>query len=428
MKGSIRKRIGFSAAGLLLVFILIGFGISYGSILLIGSHYQQSAADAAVDFAELLIDADKARECFITRSRSADYDTVQSKLKVYQERHADILRRISLVSFGNSGGSYIYDTGGETLGTKLEYDIYTASIKPELINGRNTLSNQNGGILTVYRPVRTVDNALCGYLIVELEPSTGSEQLVTVVSIFAVLLVVGFGFVMWLISFLRRVLFQPIQQITDAAVYLSGDDSASGGKDASVMLKTKRTDEIGQLSAVLQKIFFDMNTNTEHLSQALYDANHDGMTKHLNKRCYHSMEETFRNCNPVCVVYFDVNNLKLMNDTLGHESGDYVITQAAEYIRELLSEGDYCFRMGGDEFLVVMTSCSFRAADKLLERLDQDAPHILSREEDSVKCALSYGLAIATGERTYDEALTEAEENMYQKKTELKELLHMPER
>ncbi len=428
MKGSIRKRIGFSAAGILFGFVLISFVFTCFGVKKISARYQADASASAIDFAMLTINADKAKECFLTRIRTSEYEETLGKLTVYQERHSSVVRRISLVSFSNSAGSYIYDTGGEGLGKRLEYDDYTESIKPELINGRNTLTHEAQEIMTVYQPVRTVDDALCGYLIIEFEPPAESAFMLHLFTLFGVLLVLGLGFAMWIVGYLNSKLFQPIRQITDAAVYLSGDDSASEGKDASVMLKTKRTDEIGRLSTVLQKIFFDMNTGAEHLSQALYDANHDGMTQHLNKRCYHSMEETFRSCNPICAVYFDVNNLKLMNDTLGHESGDYVIKQAADYIRELMGDGDYCFRMGGDEFLLVMTSGSFRAAEKLIERLDSDAPYILSREEDSIKCALSYGMSVSAGERTYEEVLAEAEENMYLKKTELKELLQMPER
>ena len=429
MKESLRKRIGFSAAALLLGFILVSLLFTCGCIRLISVRYQDNATIAAVDFAALTIDADKAKECFLTRNQSTEYDLVLNKLCTYQQNHSDVVRRFSLVSFSNSSGSYIYDTGGEKLGAHLEYDDFTTSNKPELINGRNALTNDTiTGARIVYTPIRTVDDTLCGYLITELEPASDVYVFICIAVVFSVLFIIAIGFVMWMIGFLNRQLFRPIQKITDAAVYLSGDDTAAEGKDASVMLKTKRTDEIGRLSTVLQKIFFDMNTGAEHLSQALYDANHDGMTQHLNKRCYHSMEESFRNCDPICVIYFDVNNLKLMNDTLGHENGDYVIKQAADYIRELMGEGDYCFRMGGDEFLLVMTSCSFRAVDKLMERLDNDAPYILSHEEDSIKCALSYGFAFSDGDRSYEEILAEAEENMYQKKTELKELLQMPER
>ena len=117
-----------------------------------------------------------------------------------------------------------------------------------------------------------------------------------------------------------------------------------------------------------------------------------------------------------------------MNDTLGHESGDYVIKQAADYIRSFLGSGDYCFRMGGDEFLIVMTKCTFRSIDKIVDKLTKDEPYILNRPEDSIKCSLSYGFAYSNSENNYDELLTQAEENMYAKKAEIKKKLNMPER
>lgn len=416
------------AAGVLVLFVFISFVVSYECARRVSAMYQDAVADAALDFAQLTINADQAKEYFTTRNKTENDTAVQNKLKAYQQHNRKTIARLSLVSFSNTDGSYIYDSNGSILGERLEYDDFTSTVKAELINGRNAIRHQENGTLTVYHPIRTVDDHLCGFIIVALQPPLEYAYLPHFLIAFAGMVLLGIVFTFLLSATLERRLFRPIKRITDSAVYLSGDDSVQEGKDASVMFDTSRKDEIGQLSAALQKIFFDMNTGAEHLSQALFDANHDGMTQTLNKRCYHSMEETFRTCDPICVIYFDVNNLKLMNDTLGHENGDRVIKRAAEYIRGFLGQGDYCFRMGGDEFLLVMTACTYRSADQVLTRLDKDAPYILSRESDSVKCALSYGCAFGTGAGSFDEALTEAEENMYAKKAELKALLQMPER
>ncbi|MBR4626965.1 MAG: sensor domain-containing diguanylate cyclase [Ruminococcus sp.] len=428
MSGSIKKSIAVSTALLLFLFVIIGFGASYIAIRHIDSRYQDASVQAALDFAELTIDADAAKECFSTRNRTEDYFTVQNKISEYQKNNSSIISRISLVSFSNSSGYFIYDSSGAELGSKLDYNDQTSASKAELINGRSSLEYKEKGYITAMRPVRTVDDTLCGYIIVKIKRPYGSRHFMFIGGVVAGILIISVAFVFIISAMLNRRIFKPIKQITDSAVYLSGDDSASEGKDASVMFDTKRKDEIGRLSSALQKIFFDMNTGAKHLSQALYDANHDGMTQHLNKRCYHSMEETFRSSEQLCVVYFDVNNLKLMNDTNGHESGDFVIKRAADYIRGFLGQGDYCFRMGGDEFLIVMTERSFRDLDSMMEKLSKDSPYILSRESDSIKCSLSYGCAFAKGEFSYDELLAEAEENMYRNKTELKKLLQMPDR
>lgn len=428
MSGSVKKRIGFSSVIVLVIFVIILFSVSCLIVRMTGLKYQSTIASESLDMAELTINADLAKETFNTRTLSDEYTSVKNKLFSYQKRNKSDIKRISLVSFSNTSGSYIYDTDGAELGSKLEYDDYTSSIKAELINGRKSLTYSKKGVLRYYRPLRTVDDNLCGYIIVELEKPYEYRYIPVAAGILAGMLILCGVFVVILITSLNRRVFRPIRQITNSAVYLSGDDKASDGKDASVFFDTNRKDEIGQLSTALQKILFEMNSSNENLSQALFDANHDGMTHMLNKRCYHSMEEMFRNGENIGLIYFDVNNLKLMNDTLGHESGDNVITSAAEYIRTFMGPNDHCFRMGGDEFLMVMTNCSFRSIDAIIDKLEKDSPKILSKPEESIKCALSYGYAYAKGKYSYDELVAEAEENMYEKKTALKKQMNMPDR
>lgn len=428
MSGSMKKRIALTVSVILVLFVLISFSAAYYCIKKIGIRYQETVVSAAMDFAELTIDPDAAKECFTTRNRTDEYISIQNKFSEYQNSNSNVISRISLVSFSNSSGGYIYDSAGQALGSKLEYDKHTSAVRAELINGRNSLEYTDNGALVALRPVRTVDDTLCGYIIVELEGPFERMYLRYIIAVYGGILILSIVFAIVVTVVLDRKIFRPIKRITDSAVYLSGDDSVSEGKDASIIFNIRRNDEIGRLSEALQKIFFDMNSGAEHLSQALYDANHDGMTQHLNKRCYHSMEETFKSCDRICLIYFDVNNLKLMNDTNGHESGDYVIKRSADYIRGFVSHGDYCFRMGGDEFLLVMTERSLRDVDRIVDKLEKDSPLILSRENDSVKCSLSYGFSFAQGEFVYDELLAEAEENMYKKKAELKKLLQMPDR
>lgn len=431
MSRSLKKSVGFFAAAILVLFVIISFVFSYCCVRIIGNKYCERAASSALDFSALTINADNARSSLKTRIKSDDYDSVQNKIAAYQRNNSDIISRISLVSFSNAAGSYIYDSGGQTLGSRLDYTDFTTSVKAELINGRNPISNNVKGRLTVYRPLRTVDDNLCGIVIVELNKPYEMQLLPVIAGVFAALLLLGLVFVLILVIHLKKQVFVPLRKITDYIGSIRSADSTGNNEnssDASTIFYSNRDDEIGQLCTALKGLLGNLDTGEKSLNQALYDANHDGMTQHWNKRFYHSMEESFRKCASICFIYFDVNNLKLMNDTLGHESGDFVIKRAADYIREFLGEGDYCFRMGGDEFLIVMTTGDVRRLDKTIDKLNKDSPYILSRKSDSVKCSLSYGFSYAKGIFSYDAKLSEAEENMYAKKTELKKLLQMPER
>ncbi len=68
---------------------------------------------------------------------------------------------------------------------------------------------------------------------------------------------------------------------------------------------------------------------------------------------------------PIGIIQFDVNNLKSMNDNFGHERGDELIKLTADGLRNSFQRFGRCYRMGGDEFLVVLTGNDPEADDKM---------------------------------------------------------------
>ena len=424
MTKSIQKGIRRSVVTVFLLFLCIIMIVVLFSMMQFSRRCREQTANAVSEAAAMIIDADSAKIYITLRQTDDAYRTVQRRLSRYAESSGEAVSRISLVSFSNTAGSYIYDTGGSSFGSKLEYDEYLLSEQAELLNGRSTWSTQQGEKLVIFRPVRTADDRLTGYLICELKDTQQKSLLLYSAGLCLTLLITGILCIILILHRFKKQVFIPLRQFTDAATDFSGQtetipaDIFGDGKD----------NEISRLGSAIRKMLIDIENGAQNLSKAVYDANHDSMTEVYNKGAYAAMEQRFRECGSVCVIYFDVNNLKLMNDTFGHEKGDYVICQAANYIRSFLTPADYCFRMGGDEFLLVMTECSYRTIDALVTRLNADCPHILSEPSDSVQCALSYGYAYAKGEYQFDALLAEAEKQMYTKKTELKSLMHMPER
>lgn len=428
MQKSIRNNMSTAFTLIMALFVVFCFLLTFIVLRGLNLRQQKYMANAALDFSSITIDADVARDILATRIPAVSYTETQYKLSQYQRDNADPVTRISLISFSNSGGTYIYDTNGAYLGDKLEYDSYNDRLKVELINGRNEMMVKKGGYNIYYRPIRTVDDMLTGYVVVELRDTFVSQYLPLIAGIYAAVLLFGIILSRLIVRYIDRKLFAPMSEMTETLKSFAEKTSETDVMEYSALLNSTRRDEMGSLGKAIQSVFKNISNNTKSLSQALFDANHDGMTRTLNKRYYHSMEDYFRKCNSICVIYFDVNNLKLMNDTLGHESGDQVIKHAADYIMKFKSDNDYCFRMGGDEFLFVMTECTYRKMDKVIEKIEADEPYLLNRASDSIKCALSYGYAYAKGSYDYEALLAEAEEKMYEKKTSLKELLQMPDR
>lgn len=427
MTKSIQKNITASVLVIAVLFVISGFILSVLCMNRLSGKYQKSTADMVTEFAEAVINPDDAKEFLNTRTTNSRYDTVQVKLKKFQNQNKNLVQRISLINFSNSTGNYIYDTDEKKLGDRLEYDNYINSVKTDLINCRNSWIVYRKDTMITFKPLRTVEDKSAGYIIVEIKEPFNNKYVLYTIIMYAVIMIIGICLSVVFDVYIKKKLFIPISQFIETAKNLTGGNH-NFIKEHPDVFEENRDDEIGELGKELKKMFLNINSNVENLSKAVYDANHDGMTQTLNKRCYQNMTPVFKNCDSICIIYFDVNNLKLMNDTLGHEKGDMVIKRAAEYIKAFTGQNDYCFRMGGDEFLMVMTNCSFRQIDEVIEKLESEAPFILNRDSDPMKCALSFGYSYAKGEYSYEELLTEAEENMYTKKAELKNLLNMPER
>ena len=116
----------------------------------------------------------------------------------------------------------------------------------------------------------------------------------------------------------------------------------------------------------------------------------------------------------VQILFIDMNNLKIMNDRYGHETGDMAIRLAAKALRLACGQDDFLMRYGGDEFLVIASS-----RKKNLEQAIQEAVSGCSGE-NRIPCELSLSIGCVTADRaggwTLDECIKAADDLMYQQK------------
>lgn len=169
------------------------------------------------------------------------------------------------------------------------------------------------------------------------------------------------------------------------------------------------------------------NSITENLKVKLLEnlAFVDLLTNTNNRTCFERDMSTYRddknNCKNLSIIFADINNLKMINDTLGHKSGDNAIVIFSDCLKDIFTDKCKLYRIGGDEFVVI---CSNLQAHIIENKLDELVKIVKIK---NINVAISF--SVACGYATFDPSLDDnfdallirADDNMYQKKLQMKE-------
>lgn len=127
--------------------------------------------------------------------------------------------------------------------------------------------------------------------------------------------------------------------------------------------------------------FIDISERKEAEARISHLAHHDALTGLLNRvslqnQLDQSLATARRQGCGLAVIFVDLDNFKMINDTLGHAVGDTILIEVASRLRESVRDSDIVGRLGGDEFVLVLTEFkdtgdAGRVAEKILRRLGQ---------------------------------------------------------
>lgn len=145
-------------------------------------------------------------------------------------------------------------------------------------------------------------------------------------------------------------------------------------------------------------------------------ATHDELTGLLNTRAY--AEDLKKMPKKFGVVFFDVNNLKFVNDNHGHDVGDNMLKEIVNTIRSEYGE-NHLYRTGGDEFVFLIESPSKHEDDKISEKntnIHNKLAEISKKSPEKITYSVSVGYAFGDGKAEKEEVVKAADAAMYQNK------------
>ncbi len=156
-------------------------------------------------------------------------------------------------------------------------------------------------------------------------------------------------------------------------------------------------------------------------SMAMYQklAYVDMLTQLKNRNAFTQEQEQTAVTGSRAYIVLDVNNLKQVNDQYGHPEGDRLLIDTARCLREVFGEQGYSYRMGGDEFVVILPEHEEADVLLLLKALDEKIRQV--NQERKVEINIAYGYSVLQeGSVTHEEALKLADDRMYARKREMK--------
>ena len=169
----------------------------------------------------------------------------------------------------------------------------------------------------------------------------------------------------------------------------------------------REQEQIRELGSAKKKIYTDPLTGVKSKQAYIEDE------EKLNKKIRSGLVKELG------VVVFDVNDLKSVNDNLGHDTGDIYIYTASMMISEFF-ENSPVYRIGGDEFAVILEGGDYGNREKLLAAFD----HQSEENQRSGKVVVASGMAVFKKEsdRKIRDIFERADRQMYLRKSELKKL------
>lgn len=184
------------------------------------------------------------------------------------------------------------------------------------------------------------------------------------------------------------------------------------------LMKAKQTvppvgaEELRFVSRTYNEIFEEHQKTTERLT---YEAMHDGLTGLLNRNAYELLLMD-TDLDHAALLIADVDDFKSINDRYGHDVGDKILKRVASVLQHSFRSVDQIYRIGGDEFVIIMTRANSTMRQLVLDKINHANQVLQQGAEDIPPTSLSVGVAFCDRENPQGDLLKDADTALYRVK------------
>lgn len=218
----------------------------------------------------------------------------------------------------------------------------------------------------------------------------------------------------------QRIVY-PLKQLTYVAERISG--GINGEELGKIPVHSK--DEIGTLSRVLVNAYEKIQEYTTYINALAY---RDSLTGIKNSTAYTEAVKKINNdinCNnpKFGVLVADINNLKKTNDQFGHDIGNELIIHTAKILTDIFKLSSI-FRIGGDEFAIILKDKDYDNYRILLEQMDEAcSKDFITVCDNQIPVSIARGVSLYNSsiDRVYEDVFAKADHAMYMHKDKCKQ-------
>lgn len=387
---------------------------------------------------------------FSSIKEDPDYKNLMSSLRKIQSVNEVDCVYLSWVTSNPDSFIYIIDAAIEEpcpIGCiDPLYDINKAVISnPDIgFPAYTTKTEAYGHLVTAGVPIYTRNDEIAAYALVDISmDEIDRVQRHQVMMIFLMDGLISLVICLICIHYIHTTVTTPINKLNDAALkYLSGEQNNSLTSSRFLALYIHTGDEIEQLWTSMKQMERNMNDNitniiaiTNELSEKKIEvsqiskmARTDSLTGVQNKLAYDEAikkltEDSNNGGTRFGLAVFDLNNLKSVNDNYGHDKGNaYIISNVLTICEEF--KHSPVFRIGGDEFVVILKNEDYQNIDHHLSNIDTLNKKCFSdssmKDWEKISIAFGYALFNKVQDNSVDSVFHRADMAMYKKKKQMK--------